>query len=83
MGCTYNELGIFGRLRKINKLGPWSMWLKLCTEWPHLTPTETYHKARFLWHYPGINPHKQEVLTPSLHAETYSPDSNPYVFALR
>lgn len=22
MGCTYEELGIFGRLRKIDKLGP-------------------------------------------------------------
>ncbi|KAI4238242.1 MAG: hypothetical protein L6R40_005782 [Gallowayella cf. fulva] len=78
MGCTYNELGLFGRLRKINKLGPWSMWIRLCKEWPNRSPTEVYRKTRFLWHYFGINRHKQEVLTPSLHAETYSPDSNRY-----
>ena len=30
MGCTYEELGLFGRLRKIEKLGPFSMWQKLC-----------------------------------------------------
>lgn len=54
------------------------MWLALRAEWPHLSPTEVYHKTRFLWHCFGINRHKQEVLTPSLHAETYSPDSNRY-----
>ena len=78
MGCTYEELGVFGRLRKIEKLGPFSMWQKLCVQWKHLSPREVYQRTRFLWHNFGINRHKQEILTPSLHAETYSPDSNRY-----
>ena len=78
MGVTYEELGVFGRLRKIDKLGPYSMWRRLCNEWTHMSPGQIYTKVAFLWHYFGINRHKQETLTPSLHAETYSPDSNRY-----
>ncbi|KAL8946231.1 MAG: hypothetical protein Q9222_007346 [Ikaeria aurantiellina] len=78
MGCTYEELSIFGRLRKINKLGPFDMWERLCSEWTHMTPRQVYQKIRFLWHMFAVNRHKQETLTPSLHAESYSPDSNRY-----
>ena len=89
MGCTYAELSAFGRLRKINKLGPYSMWQYLCNysssssdivpeTFRNLTPREIFNRVKFLWHCFGINRHKQEVLTPSLHAETYSPDSNRY-----
>ena len=79
MGCSYEELGVFGRLRKVEKLGPYSMWQRLCSQWAdHMTPSQVYEKVRFLWYYFGINRHKQEVLTPALHAETYSPDSNRY-----
>lgn len=78
MGCTYEELGVFGRLRKVEKLGPFSMWQKMCQLWPDKTPQQVYQRVRFLWTYFGINRHKQEILTPSLHAETYSPDSNRY-----
>jgi NAD+ synthase (glutamine-hydrolysing) len=55
MGCTYEELGLFGRLRKIEKLGPFSMWQKLCAIWPDKTPRYCYERTRFLWHYFGIN----------------------------
>lgn len=81
MGCTYAELGDFGRLRKVDKLGPYSMWQRLSSvEWKArgLTARECYDKVRFLWTYFGINRHKQEILTPSLHAEVYSPDSNRF-----
>jgi len=47
-------------------------------QWPHMTPRQVYERTRFLWTYFGVNRHKQEVLTPSLHAEMYSPDSNRY-----
>ena len=33
MGMTYDELSVFGRLRKVEKCGPWSMFTKLCHEW--------------------------------------------------
>src|SRR5258706_5808503 len=33
MGMTYDELSIFGRLRKVDKCGPYSMFTKLVNEW--------------------------------------------------
>jgi len=33
MGMTYDELSIFGRLRKVEKCGPYSMFTKLLHEW--------------------------------------------------
>ena len=33
MGMTYDELSVFGRLRKVEKCGPWSMFTKLVHEW--------------------------------------------------
>lgn len=33
MGMTYDELSVFGRLRKVEKCGPYSMFGKLIQEW--------------------------------------------------
>lgn len=33
MGMTYDELSVFGRLRKVEKCGPYSMFGKLVQEW--------------------------------------------------
>jgi NAD+ synthase (glutamine-hydrolysing) len=33
MGMTYDELSVFGRLRKVDKCGPYSMFTKLVREW--------------------------------------------------
>jgi len=33
MGMSYDELSVFGRLRKVSKLGPWSMYEKLVSLW--------------------------------------------------
>jgi NAD+ synthase (glutamine-hydrolysing) len=41
MGMSYNELSVFGRLRKIEKRGPYSMFTKLIDEWgDRLSPAE-------------------------------------------
>lgn len=79
MGMTYPELSVFGRLRKVSKLGPWGMYEKLLHIWSdRLTPREIYEKTRrFFWFY-SINRHKMTVLTPAYHAEQYSPDDNRY-----
>lgn len=38
---TYDELSVYGRLRKNEKLGPYGMFTKLVTEWGHrLSPLE-------------------------------------------
>ena len=33
MGMTYEELGIYGRLRKVERCGPVSMFRRLLVEW--------------------------------------------------
>ncbi|KAH8434574.1 glutamine-dependent NAD(+) synthetase [Aspergillus melleus] len=77
MGVTYAELSIFGRLRKIQKLGPWSMYERLLHLWGNeYSPREIYEKTRHFFYNYAINRHKQTVITPSYHAEQYSPDDN-------
>jgi hypothetical protein len=67
MGMTYDELSVFGRLRKVERLGPMSMWEKLARIWKDerdLNPTEVYAKVRrFFWYF-NINRHKMTTLTP-------------------
>ena len=41
MGMTYDELSVFGRLRKVEKRGPYSMFTRLLADWGHmLSPLE-------------------------------------------
>ena len=40
MGMSYVELGIFGRLRKQNRAGPFSMFCNLVNTWDNITPKE-------------------------------------------
>ncbi|SSD60446.1 probable Glutamine-dependent NAD(+) synthetase [Saccharomycodes ludwigii] len=79
MGMTYDELGVFGSLRKIDKCGPYSMFLKLLHLWtPKLTPRQVAEKVKRFFFFYAINRHKQTVITPSYHAENYSPDDNRF-----
>lgn len=79
MGLSYTELSIFGRLRKVHKLGPWSTFTHLCHVWSdHLTPRQVYEKTRRFWYYYAVNRHKMTVITPAYHAEQYSPDDNRF-----
>lgn len=66
MGMTYDELSIFGRLRKVHKLGPWGMWERLVHDWSDkMGPRKVYEKVRrFFWYY-AINRHKATIITPS------------------
>ena len=77
MGVTYVELSTFGYLRKIAKLGPYSMYEKLLHVWGNeYSPREIYEKTRHFFYNYAINRHKMTVLTPSYHAEQYSPEDN-------
>ncbi|XP_001604185.2 glutamine-dependent NAD(+) synthetase isoform X1 [Nasonia vitripennis] len=78
MGMTYVELGIFGRLRKQNCAGPFSMFCKLIHTWDNITPKEVADKVKHFYRCYAINRHKMTILTPSCHAETYSPDDNRF-----
>ena len=78
MGMTYAELGIYGILRKMQRCGPVSMFLKLLDLWSDrcLSPLVIADKVKkFFWFY-SINRHKMTTLTPSYHAENYGTDDN-------
>ncbi len=78
MGMTYDELSRFGRLRKIDRCGPVSMFEKLVHEWNHIPPQEVAEKVKRFFYYYSVNRHKMTTLTPSYHAESYSPDDNRF-----
>ncbi|XP_077243827.1 glutamine-dependent NAD(+) synthetase-like [Tasmannia lanceolata] len=79
MGMSYEELSIYGRLRKILRCGPVSMYQNLCHKWSGmLTPSEVAAKVKHFFKYYSINRHKMTVLTPSYHAEGYSPEDNRF-----
>ncbi len=78
MGMTYEELGYFGRLRKISRCGPVSMFRKLRSKWHHLTPSEVSEKVKRFFRFYSMNRHKMCIITPSYHAEAYSPDDNRF-----
>ncbi|XXH01219.1 hypothetical protein Hte_007573 [Hypoxylon texense] len=86
MGMTYDELTTFGRLRKVDKLGPYG-FQRLVHEWgpnrprvgddatPVYTPKQVAEKVKRFFHYYAINRHKMTTITPSLHC---SPDDNRF-----
>lgn len=48
MGMTYKELSRFGTLRKVQRLGPYGMFLRLLQEWGgdgKLSPRDIGHKV--------------------------------------
>ncbi len=78
MGMTYEELSVFGRLRKVEKCGPVAMFEHLVFAWDYLSPAEVAEKVKRFFFYYSINRHKATVLTPAYHAESYSPDDHRY-----
>ncbi|XP_058064465.1 glutamine-dependent NAD(+) synthetase [Anopheles bellator] len=82
MGLTYRELSEFGRLRKQEHCGPYSMFCKLLrvagSRRTDCDPKEIADKVKHFFRCYAINRHKMTVLTPSVHAESYSPDDNRF-----
>ncbi|KDQ26751.1 hypothetical protein PLEOSDRAFT_1093786 [Pleurotus ostreatus PC15] len=79
MGMTYDELSVFGRLRKVEKCGPYSMFTKLVHEWGSLlSPTQIAEKVKHFFFEYARNRHKMTTITPAYHAESYSPDDNRF-----
>lgn len=97
MGMSYDELSVFGRLRKISLCGPVGMYQRLVSLWGapapepgaevpansitvgrSLPPEVVAEKVKRFFFFYSINRHKLTVLTPSYHAESYSPEDNRY-----
>jgi len=81
MGMTYDELSVFGRLRKVDNLkcGPFGMFTKLVSKWGGvLSPTQIAEKVKLFFFEYARNRHKMTTLTPAYHAESYSPDDNRF-----
>ena len=89
MGMSYEELGVYGRLRKIARLGPVEMFRRLLHDWrERATPTEIAEKVKRFFFFYSCNRHKMTTLTPAYHAENYSPDDNrfdlrPFLYNVR
>ena len=50
MGMTYEELSVFGRLRKVEKCGPYGMFTKLVHEWgSKLSPLQVRRSLNLLF----------------------------------
>ncbi|KAL5512968.1 QNS1 [Sanghuangporus vaninii] len=79
MGMTYEELSVFGRLRKVEKCGPYGMFTKLVHEWgSKFSPLQIADKVKLFFFEYARNRHKMTTLTPAYHAESYSPDDNRF-----
>ena len=52
--------------------------MKLCSLWSHLQPNEIGVKVKRFFYYYSVNRHKMCTITPSYHAEGYSPDDNRF-----
>ncbi|KAI0444889.1 NAD+ synthase [Xylaria telfairii] len=79
MGLTYAELSLFGLLRRVERLGPWSCYLHLLGFWKgKLKPQQIAEKTMLFFRNYAINRHKAVVLTPSVHLSPYNPDDNRF-----
>lgn len=79
MGMSYEELSVYGRLRKIGRCGPVSMFYRVVAQWgDRLSLREIGDKVKHFWRMYAINRHKLTTLTPSYHAENYSPEDNRF-----
>ncbi len=85
MGMSYDDLGVYGRLRKCMRCGPLSMFRVLLRRWgaplPEgrgLSPAAVAAKVKTFFSFYAMNRHKATTLTPAYHAESYSPDDNRF-----
>ena len=76
---TYAELSEFGKLRKMHRCGPVSMYQRLLPCWlgSHSAVAIADKVKHFFKRY-GQHRHKLTTLTPAYHAESYSPDDNRF-----
>lgn len=87
MGITYEELDTLGKLRSLNRCGPYSMFTRLCSAFPSIPPAQHYSRVAFFFRKYAAYRHKMTVLPPAYHAMATSPDDNrfdlrPFLYSL-
>lgn len=85
LGVTYEELNIFGKLRKNLRYGPYSMFISLLNIWKHLNPKQVSEKVKNFFKHYTVNRHKMTTLTPSIcvgnnTAEDNRFDLRPFIY---
>ena len=81
MGLSYAELDLFAGLRKIDRMGPLTMYSYLLLHWSaerNMTPIQIADKVKMFYRFYGQNRHKVTTLTPAYHAEGYGFDDNRF-----
>lgn len=78
LGLTYAEMSALGRLRRIDRLGPFFSFKVLSRAWTHLPIETVATKVKKFYTLHGRNRHKMNVVTPSVHVEGYSADDNRF-----
>nr|CAB3264188.1 glutamine-dependent NAD(+) synthetase [Phallusia mammillata] len=77
MGMTYNELSVFGKLRKVALCGPYGMFTKLVQLWKQTySPRQVAEKVKHFFYTYSINRHKMTTLTPAMHCDAHSPEDS-------
>jgi NAD+ synthase (glutamine-hydrolysing) len=79
VGGWVQELSVYGRLRKISRCGPVLMFRQLLVLWRDTyTPVQIAERVKRFFYFYSVNRHKATTMTPSYHAESYSPDDNRF-----
>jgi NAD+ synthase (glutamine-hydrolysing) len=78
MGLTYAELCIFGKLRKIERLGPVSMFDRMYYKEVYANVEELAIKIKRFFNFYSANRHKCTILPPSFYFDPESCDDNRY-----
>jgi NAD+ synthase (glutamine-hydrolysing) len=86
MGLTYAELCIFGRLRKVERLGPVSMFDRMVYKESYSDLEELADKVKKFFRFYSMNRHKAHSLPPTFYYEPESCDPNrndmrPFIYA--
>ena len=78
MGLSYAEMCIFGRLRKIERLGPVSMFDRMVYKESYDDLEDLAASIKKFFHFYAVNRHKASTLPPAYYYDPESCDHNRY-----
>ena len=78
MGITFEELNNFGKLRLMNRYGPYSMFNHLRTIHPEISAAYQFSRVAFFFKKYATNRHKMTILPPTYHGTEYNSDDHGF-----